>query len=205
MEGGGDGLADRLRQRLADQSGVTLMEVLASATILVVAITSALAILFVGERSSRSQVAWSDQAQQLRAAIKQMADDLAYAQWETSSICRFYQPTAALAYQPVTSRTGAAWAGLPDWPGDLTDWPAICIQYELANDALIRQAFDRNDVYKVYSRRAVVTGLIPAGEENGSILEVDTTNRLITVVLRAPRQGGGPSDVVEVATQFHMR
>ncbi|HYG57501.1 MAG TPA: prepilin-type N-terminal cleavage/methylation domain-containing protein [Symbiobacteriaceae bacterium] len=187
-----------------DQRGMTLAEMLVAMAIFVMAITSVISVVLMGQKNSSSMLTWGDQSQQMRLALNQMADDMAVARWDSTT------PTAGkirvLAYQPYAWKDEVSdplWMGTDGWPGDLTFWPEVYVEYELTSDGrLIRtvsQATESGVAAAVYSRQVLVSGL-----QNDSSLTVvadPSTPNLISVRLRAATGG---NRIAEIASRFYV-
>jgi prepilin-type N-terminal cleavage/methylation domain-containing protein len=200
----------------SDEAGFTLVEVLVSAAILAVTIITAMSLLFVGRASSQELVEDVDATQQLRTALRQMADDLSFAGWDSR-----YPPTcystmygdsfdgcvfAAKAFQPAADNTAAKWSAFPDFPGDLTsNSTVIGIRYLLQGDALIREVFDSTSTSRVYSSRTLVKGLIPYdGAGGGSEMTLQGTRRVRVVLQMVRPKGRGDRSVAKMSSEFFL-
>jgi len=197
-----------MRQRLGDQRGITLVETLLAAALLVTLIISAMSVFFIGHRSTQYMVDWGDQTQALRIGMKQITDDVAFADRDwgspvTLSSREFYVE----GYRPVVDRNAGYWdwSSLPEeWPGDLVDLDFVTVHYVLEGDKLIREVSGN---FGVVSRQVSAAGLIPYGDPSGdgSYLVVDDASGLIKVMLRTDRKKAGVNSVAEVYAEFHVR
>jgi prepilin-type N-terminal cleavage/methylation domain-containing protein len=199
--------------------GFTLIELLVAASLVGLLAVTVLGAFTVGHRSVKGMAEGLDANQQLRAAVKMMTDDLAFAKWVSggdpsfvncymadgyyllNDVCEF----KVLAYQPTSSRLDPYWNDFPTWPGDLVSAPFVRLRYRLLNGDLIREIYDDSDSSRVYSSRVLLSGLEPYdGPENGSHFEQRGAG-LVYVVLRMPVTAGGRTDVAQVSTIFYMR
>lgn len=184
-------------ERRLQQRGFTLIETLIAMSILTVVVVSTVGVLFVGQSSVRSITDWSDQTQQLRLAMKQMADDLSQSKWTANPSAQ--NEITALVWQPVVDRGNYSafdWT-VPsaEWPGDLVEWVDLSIRYTIEGDSLIRLVSDPSGTY---SQRVVVTNLL-----SGSYISVDSARHLVRIHLR--KQAAGVTRVAEAHAEFFVR
>jgi len=186
-----------VRRLLVAEDGFTLIETMVAVAMMGIVVVAMFAILYVGQSGSKTIVDWGDQNQQLRVAMRQMAEDL------TNSWLVSVEPNAA-GVQVYGEQTFAAkdvsysnfgWtAGQEEWPGDLADWPAVIVRYSLQGNSLIREA---SDAFGMVSSQVIVSNL-----EAGSSIESNGPNQ-VKVVLR--RAAGGGKRVGEVQSVFFVR
>jgi prepilin-type N-terminal cleavage/methylation domain-containing protein len=202
-------------QVLADASGWTLLELLVAMAVLSVTAMLAVSSILVGDRISAQHVANADKTQQLRSATKMMADDLVYAQWDTSCST---PPGFSDIVPPVTDyvRYVAGYV-VPDppessdpsipqdavWPGawSQVNWGRVCVYYGIEGDSLIRETYRTANRY---SRRTVLTGLGPDShieviQSGGGV----SASQMIRVTLQLEKEGH-PGEYFEVTTEFFV-
>jgi prepilin-type N-terminal cleavage/methylation domain-containing protein len=195
--------------------GFTLIELLVAASLVGLLAVTVLGAFTVGHRSVKGMAEGLDANQQLRAAVKMMTDDLAFAKTIAGTVAYCWEPDdirltygcefVARVYQPTANRGDVYWNDFPDWPGDLSSTPLARLRYRLVNGDLIREVYDDSDPSRVYSSRVLLSGLEPYdGPENGSHFEQRGAG-LVYVVLRMPVTAGGRTDVAQVSTIFYMR
>jgi len=193
-------------ERFSEQAGWTLLEIMGSMAVLSLAVMIAMSSILVGDKISAQHVANSDKTQQLRSATKMMADDLAFAQWDTScgvppdpppnvtsyvrNVAGYVVPDSPAPADPSIPRDSV-------WPDawKQVNWGRVCVSYQIEGDALVRETYRGANRY---SRRVVLTGLGPS-----SLIQVSTANQTVSVTLQLEKEGK-PGEYFEVSTEFFI-
>lgn len=185
---------------MRDRRGMTLVETILAIGILVLVVTSALAVLLTGEKSNLQFLRWGDNSQQLRLALKQMSDDFAYATWNdgnqvSGNVTEFW----ANGYVTIPNRD---WTGPADWPGVAFDWPSVTIRYTLSGSTLARDVVDQYT--NVVTHQVLATGLIPTSDPsgNGSFMKLDPLGRTLSV--RLTSRASGVTRLGEAYSTFYL-
>jgi|GEM_PF-3080611 len=195
---------------MKDQRGFTLVEMMAAAGILVLVFTTTATILLTAQRSSQYVLQNGDLTQQLRVAMKQIADDMTYAEWD-----EFHNPPPGglvtvteftiIGRMPVVTQerntsSGPDWS-YSDWPGYIYAWSPVYIRYALVGDTLVREVKDENGF--PVSKQILISGLAAAGSGEASFLEIDSSQRTVNVRLSAPQAGG--NRYAKLFSSFYLR
>ncbi len=189
-----------VKRGASTEAGWTLVEVVVAFAILSLAALATTTVIFLGDRVSKQQVSRADQVQTLRSAIKQMADDLAYAQYDNT--CG-YRPEYGITSFRVGGYVPPVQTDPDVWPGNWqNNWNRVCVFYVIEGDALIRETYHPNNG-KVFARRAVMTGLATGSEIQIVLTTSPAQTATINVTLKVEKEGE-PGEYTEVSTQFFV-
>jgi type II secretory pathway component PulJ len=195
------------------QAGMTLVETLAALFILTLVMMMVTSVLLSAQASSRAAERWADQGEQLRMAMNQLGEDIAYARWcctESGPEIRLhvYQPLPSSEVESLDADGNSA--GILSWHSDWSGWSGwftgahvLQLRYAIVNGDLVRTVeYEPWDA--IYSRQILARELVPYSG-TGSRFEVNASRQLVKALLQTARNETGGSGVVEVRGQWHLR
>lgn len=206
--------------RAQRRSGFTLVELLIGIGLLGLLLATLASLFYLALRSYNKTTQELDRTQQLRIALKQIGEDLSFANWVdpgrgslgTPPYCN--DPNVRPPRPPVPPAT-CEFTFMVIQPGWDSTWPtltepvALRIRYSLVGGTLTRELLDDTDA--TYSSRVLLQGLAPYSEVNpcgGSAIS-NPEGSLIKIELRLLRSTtptqGSECDVVTTSSLFHIR
>lgn len=179
------------------QRAFTLVEVLCSVAIMLSVISLTTFVLIVGHKQRQYAVAFSDQTQQLRVAMQQIAQDLTGTRLVANTSSTSVYTLEVKGFQPFALRSpqnpadgGIDYGSSFDWnqvdsgwPGDLLLFADVHVRYTISNGILRREVFAEG--FDVVTSEVLLSGI-----EGSSILPAGTSGVYEVILTRSAKEGG---------------